>query len=237
VTSSDDLRLTGMLAAHRRQLTELLATLPQEDWDRPTLCAGWRVREVVAHILMPLRYPTWRFLAEMARTGGNFDRMADRVARRDGAVPPPDLVTALRQQEYTVWKPPGGGAAAGLTHDVIHGQDIAVALGVEHLIPEEAVRIVLDTVAGPKSRKHFLVDLEQIQLSAVDIDWSFGSGRVLSGSATDLALVLCGRTLPASRLRGGSSTRFTTVHGSATPARDRARQVHPRPIGPASPTG
>jgi uncharacterized protein (TIGR03083 family) len=202
VTSASDPRLTAMLAAHRRQLTELLAALPHDAWDRPSLCAGWRVREVVAHILMPLRYPAWRFLAELARAGGNFDRMADRVAQRDGAVSPRELVTALRDHEHTVWKPPGGGLAAALTHDVIHGQDIAVALGVEHLIPEEAIRIVLATVTSPRSRKHFGVDFEGTRLCASDIDWSYGSGTVLSGPAPDLALVLCGRTLPTGRLQG-----------------------------------
>jgi uncharacterized protein (TIGR03083 family) len=200
--STNDPRLTAMLAAHRRQLTGLLAALPPDAWDRPSLCAGWRVREVVAHILMPLRYSAPRFLAELARARGNFDRMANRVAQRDGAVPPPELVAALREREHTVWKPPGGGLAAALTHDVIHGQDIAVALGVEHPIPEEAVRVVLATVTGAKSRKHFGVDLAGTRLSASDIDWSYGSGRVLSGPAPDLALVLCGRTLPADRLQG-----------------------------------
>jgi uncharacterized protein (TIGR03083 family) len=202
VTSANDPQLTAMLAAHRRQLTELLTALPPSAWDQPSLCAGWRVREVAAHILMPLRYPARRFLAELARSGGNFDRMANRVAQRDGAVPPPELVTALREHEHTVWKPPGGGLAAALTHDVIHGQDIAVALGAEHPIPEEAVRAVLATVTGPKSRQHFGADLGGTRLCASDIDWSHGSGRVLSGSASDLALVLCGRTLPAGRLQG-----------------------------------
>lgn len=218
MTDSHDTTVTAMLVAHRHQLTELLAARSPDAWDRPSLCAGWQVREVVAHILMPLRYPTWRFLAEMARAGGNFDRMADRVARRDGAVPPPQLVATLREHEHTVWKPPGGGLAAALTHDVIHGQDIAVALGVDHLISEKAVRTVLATVTASKSRKHFGVNLEGTRLCASDIDWSFGSGKVLSGSATDLALVLCGRTLPAGRLRGTDATRFTTANGSTTPA-------------------
>jgi uncharacterized protein (TIGR03083 family) len=205
---SDDTQLTTMLAAHRRQLTGLLAGLSPGAWDHPSLCAGWRVREVAAHILMPLRYPAWRFLAELARDRGNFDRMADRVARRDGAVPPPELVSALREHEHTVWKPPGGGLAAALTHDVIHGLDIAVALGAGHPIPGESMRVVLATVTSPRSLKHFGIDLGETRLCASDIDWSYGSGSPgssgseVSGSAADLALVLCGRTLPAGRLRG-----------------------------------
>ena len=203
MSSTDDPQLTAMITAHRRQLTGLLATLPPEAWDQPSLCAGWRIREVAAHILMTLRTPAWRFLAEMARSRGDFNRMADRVARRDGAVPPDELVAALRAHEQTVWKPPGGGLAAGLTHDVIHGQDMTVALGIEHRVPEATIRAVLATVSGAQSRKHFGVDLDATQLKADDIDWSYGSGRVLSGSAQDLALVICGRKLPPGTLRPG----------------------------------
>jgi uncharacterized protein (TIGR03083 family) len=208
VSGPGDPELTAMITGHRRQLTDRLAALPASAWDQPSLCAGWRVREVAAHILMTLRTPAWRFAAEMARSGGNFNRMADRVARRDGAAAPAELVAALREHGDTIFQPPGGGVGAGLTHDVIHGLDMTVALGVEHPVPEPTLRAVLDTVNGTQSRKHFGVDLDGIRLQADDIDWSCGSGQVVSGSAQDLVLVACGRRLPAGRLRGGASARF-----------------------------
>jgi uncharacterized protein (TIGR03083 family) len=158
---------------------------------------------------MPFRYPARRFVAEMVKARGNFDRMADRCARRDGQAPPGELLAVLRQNERNPWKPPGGGVAAALTHDVIHGQDIAVALGIEQLVPEERLRIVLQTITTAKSLKHFSLDLAGIELRASDIDWSFGSGAPLSGSAQDLALALCGRKLPVGRLRGAPGARFT----------------------------
>jgi uncharacterized protein (TIGR03083 family) len=208
VSGPSDPELTAMITGHRRQLTDLLAALPASAWDQPSLCAGWRVREVAAHILMTLRTPAWRFAAEMARSGGNFNRMADRVARRDGAAAPAELVAALREHGDTIFQPPGGGVGAGLTHDVVHGLDMTVALGVEHPVPEPTLRAVLDTVNGTQSRKHFGVNLDGIRLQADDIDWSCGSGQVVSGSAQDLALVACGRRLPAGRLQGGASARF-----------------------------
>ncbi|HWD95333.1 MAG TPA: hypothetical protein VG246_02830 [Acidimicrobiales bacterium] len=123
---------------------------------------------------------------------------------------PDELLAVLRQNERNTWTPPGGGLAAALTHDVIHGQDIMVALDVEHLVLEERMRIVLATVTSAKSLKHFNVDLEGIEFRADDIDWSFGMGTPISGSARDLALVLCGRKLSAGRVSGDSSTRFTS---------------------------
>jgi len=201
--------LMDAVAAQRRELAALLGDLPPQAWDQPSLCVGWRVRDVVAHMTMPFRYPARRFITEMIKARGNFDRMADRCARRDGHAQPGELLAGLRQNERNSWKPPGGGLAAALTHDVIHGQDITVALGVEHLIPEQRLRIALQTVTSAKSLGHFGVDLTGIELRASDIDWSSGSGAPLRGSAQDLALVLCGRTLPAGRLSGPSSTRFT----------------------------
>ena len=204
-----DSHLTDTIAAERSDLADLLAALPAEAWDLPTLCAGWRVRDLVAHVTMPFRYSTARFVAELARSRGNFTAMADRCARRDGAAPPADLLSALRDNVTNPWKPPGGGYVGALTHDVIHGLDVVVPLGIGRRVPEDRLRIVLDSITAPTARKHFGVDLNGIELRAEDLDWSFGSGQRLSGAAQDLALVLCGRKLPAGRLHGEPAARFS----------------------------
>ena len=203
--------ITASIAAERRDLAAILAGLPAESWDSPTLCAGWRVREVVAHITMPLRYPLPRFALEMARSRGNFNRMADRCARRDAAAPPAELAAALRDNERNPWKPPGGGYQGALTHDVIHGLDITVALGLGRQVPAERLGIVLAGITAAKSVRFFGTDLDGIELRADDLDWSFGSGTRVSGAAQDLALAVCGRKLPPGHLRGAPSARFTGV--------------------------
>jgi uncharacterized protein (TIGR03083 family) len=204
-----DAGITGSIAAERQELATILAGLPPQSWDSPTLCAGWRVRELVAHITMPFRYRPARFAFEMTRSRGNFNRMADRCARRDAAAPPGQLTAALRANAGNPWKPPGGGYQGALTHDVIHGLDITVALGLGRRVPRERLGIVLDGITGAKSVRFFGTDLAGIELRADDLDWSFGSGTPVSGSAQDLALVVCGRKLPPGHLRGGPSARFT----------------------------
>lgn len=204
----DDVR--DMIAAQRGELGELLAGLPAARWDEPTLCAGWQVREVVAHITMPFRHSGRRFAFELARSRGRFSEMADRVARRDAAtMTPGDLAEAVRSNVSHPWKPPGGGFEGALTHDVIHGLDITVALGLDRRVPEDRLRTVLAAVTGPRSQKFFGTDLAGIALQAEDLDWSLGSGAAVSGQAQDLVLVLCGRMLPPGRLRGEPSARFT----------------------------
>jgi uncharacterized protein (TIGR03083 family) len=194
--------LTDAIAAERRALADMLGSLPPAGWDEPTLCDGWRVREVVAHITMPFRYPAARFAFELARSRGNFNRMADRCARRDAAAPAAALTAALRDNAEHPWKPPGGGLVGALTHDVIHGLDITVALGIERTVPADRLAIVLDSITAARSLKFFGASLSGIQLRASDTDWSFGSGTPVTGAAQDLALVVCGRRLPPGRLDG-----------------------------------
>jgi uncharacterized protein (TIGR03083 family) len=199
------------IAAERGDLADVLDGLPAAQWDAPTLCAGWRVREVVAHMTMPFRYSTPRFAFELAKAGGNFNRMADRCARRDAALlSSGDLAAVLRDNVNHPWKPPGGGFHGALSHDVIHGLDITVPLGIDRRVPELRLRIVLDSL-GPRGIRHFGVDLDGIQLRADDLDWTFGAGAPLSGAAQDLLLVVCGRRVPTGRLRGTLSQRFTAA--------------------------
>lgn len=200
--------LTQMIAAERRDLAELLAGLPAAAWESPTLCAGWRVRDLVAHVTMPFRYSSGRFAFELLRSGGRFGAMADRCARRDAAAPAAELLAALRDNVTHPWKPPGGGYAGALTHDVIHGLDASLPLGIDRRVPRDRLRVVLDSITAPAARKHFGTDLGGIELRASDMTWSFGSGQPVSGTAQDLALVLCGRKLPPGRLAGEQASRF-----------------------------
>jgi uncharacterized protein (TIGR03083 family) len=197
--------ITDWIASERRELAALLDGLSAAQWDAPSLCAGWTVGHVVAHLTMPLRYSRPRFLLELAQAGGRFQRMSDAAARRDVMLPRAQLISALRENAENLWKPPGGGYAGALTHDVIHSLDITSPLGIERHIPAEPMKAVLDTVAGPKSRKYFGVDTGGFELRAMDLDWSRGSGAPLLGRAQDLALLLTGRRVPLGAF-GGEGT-------------------------------
>jgi uncharacterized protein (TIGR03083 family) len=185
--------LPDLIAAERRDLAEVLAGLTSQEWETESLCKGWRVREVVAHITMPFRYSKTKFVTEIVASRGSFTRMADRCARRDASAPTAELLAALIAHERHPWKPPGGGFAAALTHDVIHGLDVTVALGHARTVPEKRLRIALDGLTTPASLKYFGARLDGLEFRADDTDWSFGSGTLISGSAQDLALTLSGR--------------------------------------------
>jgi uncharacterized protein (TIGR03083 family) len=202
-TTTKQNALREAIAAERRELAEVLAGLPAQAWNEPSLCAGWRVREVVAHMTMPFRYSMERFGDEMASSGGDFTAMSDRVAKRDAAaMSPAELTAALHDNAQHPWQPPGGEPEAPLTHDVIHGLDFTVPLGVGRRVPDDRLHMVLDAVTSPVALGHFGVDLTGVRLVADDLDWSFGVGEQLIGKGQDLLLLIAGRRLPDTSLRG-----------------------------------
>ena len=160
----DEAVVRAAIAAERTELADVLDGLSPEQWDEPSLCAGWRVREVVAHITMAFRYSLPQVMIGMLRARGSFHRMADRAARRDAEELTSDqLAECLRSNVNHPWKPPGGGYVGALSHDLIHGLDITVALGLDRQPPPERVAMVLGSLS-PKQVSYFGVDLNGVQL-------------------------------------------------------------------------
>ncbi|MFD2082584.1 TIGR03083 family protein [Actinopolymorpha cephalotaxi] len=199
--------LMDLIAAERAALTEVLAGLDAGQWRAPTLCAGWTVSHVVAHLTMPFRISEQEFMDAMRRAGGRFTVMSDEIAERDSRLPPEQLAAALGDNVHTPWSPPGGGLAGALSHDVIHGLDIARPLGIEYPIPDDALTTVLDLITGPEhantdGTNPFGFRLDGRRLSATDLDWSAGSagsagsGELVAAPARDLVLLAAGRRLP-----------------------------------------
>jgi len=180
-------------------LADLLGSAPAETWDDPSLCAGWQVRHVVAHVTMPVRLTPETFGAEMAAAGGDFTVLSNTVAARDAALPITDLLDGLRSPTLHAWQPPGGGAAGAISHAVIHSLDVTVALGSPTVAPGEAVVAVLDQLTAADGAL-FGVDLTDVRLEAADLDWSWGNGAVVRADSGLLVSLLSGRTLPDGRV-------------------------------------
>jgi len=197
------------IADEYRTLADLLESAGADAWDAPSLCEGWRTREVVAHVTMPVRYTGPEFMGELEAAGGDFTRLSNTVAARDAALPADCLLADLRSGVLHDWQPPGGGIEGALTHCVIHALDITEAVPLARRVPGARMARVLGIVAAAGSPNLLGVDLEGVELRADDIDWSSGSGAVVTGPAQALALVACGRRLPPGQLRGEAADRFT----------------------------
>lgn len=173
-------------------LADLLETLPDEAWNSPSLCAGWRVREVIAHVTMPARLSMEEFGAEMAAADGDFTVLSNTVAARDAGLPREQHLANLRSPLLHAWEPPGGGASGALSHAVIHALDVTGALGLPNVAPDDATRAVLDDIARGGYR-HFGTNLDGIHLRAKDLDWQWGSGRTVTADAGELISLTTGR--------------------------------------------
>jgi uncharacterized protein (TIGR03083 family) len=198
------------IAAEYEALADLLERGGPAVWDAPSLCEGWRTREVVAHMTMPARADGPAFLAELEASGGDFTRFSNMVAARDGALPVASLLADLRSAQLHSWQPPGGGEQGALVHCIIHSLDIVEAVPLDRRVPLACIRPVLEFVAAEGTRSNpFGVDLSDVELQADDLEWSSGSGALVTGSAQALALLACGRLLPPGRLRGEAALRFS----------------------------
>ena len=200
MSTHETMDLQAVVAAEFTWLAAVLDGLGGAAWDTPSLCAGWRVREVVAHMTMAVRYTPPEFYAELEACQGDFTLLSNRVAARDAELPTTTLIANLRDDAMHAWVPPGGGPIGALSHVVIHGLDITVPLGVPRPAPDNAVLAVLDHLTLAGGHANFGFDLDRLRLQATDIDWTFGSGTPRIGPVADLTLLVSGRTLAPGRI-------------------------------------
>jgi uncharacterized protein (TIGR03083 family) len=190
---ADDIEIRPLVAEALHALADAVENLSPDRVDTPSLCEGWTVRHVLAHMTMAARYTGEEFAAQLRSVGFDFTRLSNRIAEQDGALPFDVLVKDLRSNAMAHWAPPEGGFAGALTHAVVHGLDITVPLGLRQTCSSPAMRLVLDGLTAGGVHRYFGTDVEGLHLHATDLDWSYGSGRRVDAPAQDIALMLCGR--------------------------------------------
>ena len=197
---TNDSGIQALVGPQFAALADALANQPSTVADTPSLCEGWAVKNVVAHMTMAARYDAPAFARELAAAGSDFNVLSETVARRDGNLPFARLLADLRSDTMAVWAPPGGGAMGALSHVVIHGLDITTAIGLPRTADDEATQIVLTAMTSGVA-DHFGTDPSGRLLRATDLDWQFGEGAPINASAADLVLALAGRPRPGLDLR------------------------------------
>jgi uncharacterized protein (TIGR03083 family) len=191
-----------MIAQERRTLADTLSGLDTRQWSTPSLCRGWTVHDVAAHLLMPLVTSVPRVLVAMARSGFSFDRanvkLTAAVARRSND----EIVLGLRANADRQFKPPGMGYEAPLTDATVHGQDIRRPLGIHHSFDPEHLQRSLTFLAG-KSQGFVPKGLtDGIRFEATDFDWVGGDGAVARGPGESILLTMTGRRVAVAELEG-----------------------------------
>ncbi len=191
-----------MIEKERASLVDALAALPDGDWDKPSLCTGWTVREVVGHLIATANMTPPKFFAKLAGSGFNFQSLTRKdiqqfTAGRTNA----GLVDAMRSRVQARTAPPGP-AASWLGETIVHGEDVFRALGGYREHPVEHVVAVADfyknsnMLIGAKNR------INGVTLRATDTHWRHGTGPEVSGPVIALVLAMTGRRAALDDLHG-----------------------------------
>ena len=180
-----------------------LHSLDDGDWERPSLCDGWRVRDVVGHILYGNEQRLSTLPFRLAKHGFSSDRSgkAYSIARAEGRTPA-ELVQAFDARDAWAGTCRVFPPRLVLRDRLVHHQDIRRALGHERTIPEERVVAVLyatprlGSVFGAKRRTTGL------RFEATDVGWSWGDGPAVQGPGEAVAMTMLGRAQPLPELSG-----------------------------------
>ena len=196
-----------VIAGQRRALADLLAGLDENDWERPSLCGQWRVKDVAAHIALTPQSPgIIRILAKGLRARGDLQAVNRDMAVAHAARPPAELVTQLRELADSRCKPAITTIDNLLFDTMVHIQDVAVPLGLTAAMPLDAAREGAERVWQMGWPFWARRRLRGLRLTATDIDWSAGEGAEVRGPVQTLLLLLTGRTKAALPQLSGPGT-------------------------------
>jgi uncharacterized protein (TIGR03083 family) len=188
--------------AEREALCHDLAALDDGDWDTQSLCTQWKVRHVVAHLVVGGDVKAGAFLVGLMKNGMSFNHYMAHEALAAGTASPESLLAALRGTIGTHKAPPMAKPVTMLSDTVCHSADIRRPLGIDRTLPEITLVEVADgikTVGFPLGASKRVAGLRFV---ATDAAWSAGDGPVVEGPVESLILAIAGRRAGLDGLTG-----------------------------------
>lgn len=187
--------------AERKALADDLQDLTPEQWETQSQCSEWNVHEVLAHLLSAAKMTPPKFFGKFASAGFNFDKFAGKEVRKESAGGPAATLAEFRSVSDRTSSPPGP-KDTWLGESFVHSEDIRRPLGISHdyPLPEVAQTIAFyaksNAIIGGRDR------VAGLTLKADDIDFSVGSGPLVTGPAMSLLLAASGRKAALDDLSG-----------------------------------
>ena len=205
---SETSTVPDLTRAQREGFIETLEGLRPDQWATPSLCSGWRVVDVAAHLAWAPALGPGAGAVAMVRHGFSMNRMIERSAVGWSARGRGAIVAQLRDNARSGARPIGMPPVAALADAVVHGLDVRRPLGLPGRVPVASLAPLADfvlgtpwpmnTVVGGSARRR----VAGVRLVATDTDWSHGKGPEVRGTAEALVLVLYGRAVAAAELAG-----------------------------------
>jgi uncharacterized protein (TIGR03083 family) len=197
----------GLFWEESADIAALRDELPDAELDRPSLCAGWAVRDVVGHMLVGHTTSAPKLVLQLVRYRFNLARGSAEASRRLAQSLTPAQIRS--QWRDVVTNRTGKGAVRiiprrdGYVDHTVHHQDIRRALGRPREIPPDRLTAVLDAAVvssaptfSPKK------NVAGLSLEATDVAWRHGQGPAVRGSGEALLMAAAGRRVALADLEG-----------------------------------
>ncbi len=211
MTAAETDALWAGIDDQRVRTTRLLEGLSADQWDLPSLCQGWTVRHVAAHLTLQqqsfgdlfgfiARHPrmlrsvtlnaTIHESAVIQARALSTSEITDRIRATTGSRRHNAFVTPLET----------------LTDILVHSQDIAVPLGLDLEMRPAPCALAAsrrwDTRGSWMAWVNRRLPLDDHRFRATDVHWERGHGSEVTGPIGAILLVLTGRTAGLARLTG-----------------------------------
>jgi uncharacterized protein (TIGR03083 family) len=181
----------------RRALAALLRDLSEEEWAVASLCEGWSVRDVAAHVMRSATVTPVETAVALVRFRGRYNTLVAEDARRAARRPVAELVAQFDRRDGSRRRPFGTAVTDPLLDVLVHSQDIAVPLGRPHPMP-----IAPAVVAARRAQRLSFLFTDSarrrhLEIRAIDADFAVGAGPLVEGPMRAVLLLLTGRTAAA----------------------------------------
>ncbi len=206
--------LWDLIHDERRALAQDLEGLTDAQWATPSLCEGWTVREVLAHMTATNETSMGGFFVKLARHGFSFQKMTRRDIDERTTGSPADALARFKASIPKTTAPPGP-PVTWLGEAIVHGEDVRRPLGIKRDYPIARLERVLDSykrsnlLIGTKSR------IKGLTLKATDAGYVTGSGPEVRGTLLDLVLAGTGRKAALENLEGEGVATLTSRMASS----------------------
>ncbi len=201
VKAASVMEIWPLIHEQRNKVGELLETLSDAEWETPSLCQGWRVRDVVAHCIQTHLVTPWSLVSGWIGSGFSLKARNDRGVAGRRSRSPSELLSEYRATASRSSAPPGQ-VTYSLVEAVIHGEDIARPTGRRiDAAPRSLVTVAeiargTDPILGGRRR------CAGLTLRATDVAWSAGAGPEVAGPLASIILAITGRPAGLDDLSG-----------------------------------
>ena len=198
-----------LAAEERADLLALLRELTPAQWEAPSLCAQWRVRDVATHVVSYDGLSKAATVATFVRGGFRPGRVNEVALDRYRDLEPDSILDLVARHQQPSGLPAGLKGGIALTDGTIHHQDIRRALGLPRTIPEHRLVPALTFSLGAPTLPS-RGNAKGLRLAATDVDWTTGDGPEVTGTGEALLMAVAGRP---DALRELSGPGLTTLRG------------------------